>query len=197
MKKRSEAAVTTANFEDLIGLGNHSVRKTYHAELATTIEQLEAERNHYKWLFDNALHGIFQASLEGQLVDANPAMAHLCGYADQQRLRQQVPDLRQLFETPASYALLVSLLQERGLVRGYETRIRRADGELRDVALNVLLKDEDGVPLVEACIQDVTERVQDQRNLRQLNEILESRVDARTAELTRLNDQLRLEITER
>ncbi len=197
MKKRSEAGVTTANFEDLIGLGNHSVRKTYHAELATTIEQLEAERNHYKWLFDNALHGIFQASLEGQLVDANPAMAHLCGYADQQHLRQQVPDLRQLFETPASYALLVSLLQDRGLVRGYETRIRRADGELRDVALNVLLKDENGVPLVEACIQDVTERVQDQRNLRQLNEILESRVDARTAELTRLNDQLRLEITER
>lgn len=197
MKRRSEDEVAAASFEDLIGLGNQSARKTYHAELATTIEQLEAERNHYKWLFDNALHGIFQASLAGELIDANPAMAHLCGYADQAQLQQQLPDLRQLFETPASYALLVSLLRDRGLVRGYETRIRRADGELRDVALNVLLKEENGISLVEACIQDVTERVQAQRNLQQVNEILESRVAARTTELTRLNEQLRQEITER
>lgn len=197
MKRRSEDEVAAASFEDLIGLGNQSARKTYHAELATTIEQLEAERNHYKWLFDNALHGIFQASLTGELIDANPAMAHLCGYADQAQLQQQLPDLRQLFETPASYALLVSLLRDRGLVRGYETRIRRADGELRDVALNVLLKEENGISLVEACIQDVTERVQAQRNLQQVNEILESRVAARTTELTRLNEQLRQEITER
>lgn len=197
MKRRSEDEVAAASFEDLIGLGNQSARKTYHAELATTIEQLEAERNHYKWLFDNALHGIFQASLVGELIDANPAMAHLCGYADQTQLQQQLPDLRQLFETPASFALLVSLLRDRGLVRGYETRIRRADGELRDVALNVLLKEENGISLVEACIQDVTERVQAQRNLQQVNEILESRVAARTTELTRLNEQLRQEITER
>lgn len=197
MKRRSEPAVPSANFEDLIGLGNQSVRKTYHAELTETVEQLEAERNHYKWLFDNALHGIFQVGIDGTLKDANPAMAHLCGFPNRALLLAEMPDLNQLFETPASYALLVSLLRDHGVVRGYETRIRRTDGELRDVALNVLLKEENGVPLVEACIQDVTERVERQRNLQQHNEELESHVQARTRELTRVNDQLVEQIAER
>ena len=47
----------------LLGLGSHSVRKSHYPELLARLEELETERNRYKWLFEHAVHGIFQASL--------------------------------------------------------------------------------------------------------------------------------------
>ncbi len=47
----------------LLGLGSHSARKSHYPELLARLEELEAERNRYKWLFEHAVHGIFQASL--------------------------------------------------------------------------------------------------------------------------------------
>ena len=85
MKKPSEPAVS---IDDLIGLGGQSARKSYYPALQRKIEELEAERNRYKWLFENAFHGIFQASVEGVIERANPALARLCGFSDQEVLEQ-------------------------------------------------------------------------------------------------------------
>jgi len=55
----------------LLGLGSHSARKSHYPELLSRLEELETERNRYKWLFEHAVHGIFQASLQaGQLQGA-------------------------------------------------------------------------------------------------------------------------------
>ena len=55
----------------LLGLGSQSSRKSYYPELLARLEELEDERNRYKWLFENAVHGIFQASLTDGLRAAN------------------------------------------------------------------------------------------------------------------------------
>jgi len=85
MKRRSETppegvsvpASDQADYgiADLLGLGRQSVRKNYYPALQERIDELEQERNRYKWLFENALHGIFQANLRGGFIAANPAMA--------------------------------------------------------------------------------------------------------------------------
>lgn len=41
----------------LLGLGDHSARKSHYPELAARLDELEAERNRYKWLFENACTG--------------------------------------------------------------------------------------------------------------------------------------------
>ncbi len=66
----------------LLGLGSHSARKSHYPELLTRLEELETERNRYKWLFEHAVHGIFQASLRDGLRAANPALARMLGYAE-------------------------------------------------------------------------------------------------------------------
>jgi hypothetical protein len=52
-----------SDIENLIGLGAFSARKSYYPELLQKIDELEAEKERYKWLFENALHGIFQAEI--------------------------------------------------------------------------------------------------------------------------------------
>ncbi|WP_132650779.1 hybrid sensor histidine kinase/response regulator [Pseudomonas aeruginosa] len=82
----------------LLGLGSHSARKSHYPELLARLEELEAERNRYKWLFEHAVHGIFQASLGQGLRAANPALAQMLGYDDPQQVLWSLEDMAgQLF----------------------------------------------------------------------------------------------------
>ncbi|WP_371227773.1 NahK/ErcS family hybrid sensor histidine kinase/response regulator [Pseudomonas sp. QE6] len=176
----------------LLGLGSHSVRKSHYPELVARLDELETERNRYKWLFENAVHGIFQASLSQGLRAANPALAHMLGYDDPQQVLWNLQGMAtQLFAGgEAEMRRIRDLLQERGGLFGYETRLLRRDGSHVDVLMNLLLKpDEEG--LVEGFVADITERVQAQQRLQSLNEELEQRVATRTRELEALNQQLR------
>lgn len=196
MKKRSDD--NNPSFEDLIGLGDHSARKNYYPELAQKLEELETERNRYKWLFENALHGIFQADLSGHFRAANPAMATLCGYRSESQLVHRIRAIdQQLFVEPQDYQILLDRLRRDGKVYRFETRLLKSNGEALPVSMNVLLKQEEGDITIEAFVQDISERVRDQARLKNLNEELEQRVEDRTNALAAVNSKLWEEIRER
>nr|WP_225778157.1 NahK/ErcS family hybrid sensor histidine kinase/response regulator [Pseudomonas sp. Marseille-Q3773] len=181
----------------LLGLGDHSARKSHYPELAARLDELEAERNRYKWLFENAVHGIFQASLQDGMRAANPALARMLGYDSPQALLQCLTDFASdLFVEPDElHAITATLARERSL-HGYETRLRRKDGSHLDVLMNLLLKPgHEG--LVEGFVADITERKLAQQRLQQLNDELEQRVAARTDELLEANRNLQQQIAER
>jgi PAS domain S-box-containing protein len=182
----------------LLGLGNHSTRKSHYPELAVRLDELEKERNRYKWLFEHAVHGIFQASLKEGLRAANPALARMLGYDDPQEVLFSLADLAgNLFAGGAAELETIGdmLLRERSLL-GYETQLRRKDGSHVDVLMNLLLKpDQDG--LVEGFVADITERKLAQQHLQQLNDELEQRVTARTNEFLEVNRNLQQQIVQR
>lgn len=182
----------------LLGLGDHSARKSHYPELAARLDELEAERNRYKWLFENAVHGIFQASLEDGMRAANPALARMLGYDDPQAVLFSLKDLAaNLFVGGAQelQAITATLAREHSL-HGYETRLRRRDGSAVDVLMNLLLKPGQQA-LVEGFVADITERKLAQQHLQQLNDQLEQRVAARTDELLEANRNLQQQIAER
>jgi PAS domain S-box-containing protein len=182
----------------LLGLGSHSARKSHYPELAARLDELEAERNRYKWLFENAVHGIFQASLQDGMRAANPALARMLGYQDPQEVLFSLTDLAShLFSGGVAELQSIgeTLRQQRSL-HGSETRLRRKDGSHLDVLMNLLLKpDQEG--LVEGFVADITERKLAQQRLQQLNDELEQRVTARTDELLEANRNLQQQITQR
>lgn len=182
----------------LLGLGNHSARKSHYPELAARLDELEAERNRYKWLFENAVHGIFQASLQEGMRAANPALARMLGYQDPQEVLFSLTDLAGTLFVGGAQELegIGEVLQRERSLLGYETQLRRKDGTVLDVLMNLLLKpDQEG--LVEGFVADITERKQAQERLQQLNDQLEQRVTARTNELLDANRNLQQQITER
>lgn len=186
MPKHSEQNDALAG---LLGLGTYSARKSHYPELVARLEELEAERNRYKWLFEHAVHGIFQASLQEGVRAANPALARMLGYESPAEALWQLTDLsHHLFigGEDELRQIRTTLTRQQGLF-GYETRLRRKDGSAIDVMMNLLLKpDEDG--LVEGFVADITERKFAQIRLLQLNEQLEQRVADRTLELRKARD---------
>lgn len=186
MPKRSEHNDALAG---LLGLSAYSARKSHYPELRSRLEELEAERNRYKWLFEHAVHGIFQARLKEGIRAANPALAHMLGYANADEALEGLNDLASHLFVGGEQELeriRQILTTEQGLF-GYETRLRRKDGSTVDVLMNVLRKPgEDG--LVEGFVADITERKLAQAHLQNLNEELEQRVAERTHELMLARD---------
>ncbi|WP_022962773.1 PAS domain-containing hybrid sensor histidine kinase/response regulator [Halopseudomonas pelagia] len=183
----------------LLGLGSQSSRKSYYPELLARLEDLEAERNRYKWLFENALHGIFQAGLGQGFVSVNRALARMLAYSDAQALlsRHQASWAGIFVGGENEFKTIHRTLMSQGELAGYETRLLRADGQQLDVRINMLLRPDAEGPVVEAFVADITERKSAQASMQRLNEDLERRVQTRTQELEALNADLRYEIIER
>ncbi|MBN7770454.1 response regulator [Marinobacter daepoensis] len=195
MKKPSDSGY---GIGDLLGLGSQSVRKNYYPALQERIDELEQERNRYKWLFENALHGIFQANLRGGLLACNPAMARICGYQTPEQLQQRLIRLReQLFFSAAEFDVIRQELLDYGSLSARETRFRRADQTPVHVAVTMLRRPDLGPEVVEAFVADITDRVQAREKLEQLNAELEQRVEERTEALQNANVDLRYQIEER
>ncbi|MBS3805157.1 MAG: PAS domain S-box protein [Oleiphilaceae bacterium] len=198
MKKRSDINNDGYDVGDLLGLGRQSVRKSYYPALQERLEELERERNRYKWLFEHALHGIFQADLKGGFLAVNSALANICGYPDAEALTDSIIRLReQFFWSGGEFDQLRHQLLQWGHVSAWETRLRRADGTPVYVAITVLRRPDLGVEVVEAFVADVTDRRQATLKLEKLNTDLERRVDERTEALQNANVGLRYHIEER
>ena len=173
-----------ALIQNLIGLGAFSARKSYYPELLQKIDELESEKERYQWLFENALHGIFQARASGGISGANPAIARMCGYRDANEFRFSVTSLRNdLFYDPDDLDQLMLRVNQLGPQQSFETRFKRKLGmEPLPVSINVLLKDrEQG--LIEVFVHDITERKRAQAAMARINNELEQRVEIRTREL--------------
>ncbi|WP_312934187.1 hybrid sensor histidine kinase/response regulator [Pseudomonas sp.] len=180
---------TGAALAGLLGLSNHTVRKSHYPELAVRLEELEAERKRYSWLFEHAVHGIFQASLEDGMRAANPALARMLGYTDPLAVMFSRTELASRLFVGGRQELqgVVEVLQREQALLGYETRLRRRDGSSVEVLMNLLMRpDEQGV--VEGFVADITERKLAQERLQQLNDQLEQRVAERTNELIEARD---------
>ncbi|MDP2547298.1 NahK/ErcS family hybrid sensor histidine kinase/response regulator [Oceanobacter sp. 4_MG-2023] len=170
--------------QNLIGLGAFSARKSYYPELLQKIDELESEKERYQWLFENALHGIFQARASGGISGANPAIARMCGYRDATEFRYSVTSLRHdLFHDPQDLDTLMQQVNQLGRQQSFETRFKRKLGmEPVAVSINVLLKDpQQG--LIEVFVHDITERKRAQAAMARINNELEQRVEVRTREL--------------
>lgn len=195
MKKHSDSDRST--FEDLIGLGSHSARKSHYAVLEQNLLALETERNRYKWLFENALHGIFQADIDGNIRTFNPAFSSICGFSDEVDTVLPTLTLQSIFSSEINYQQFSEKLLIDGKVERHPSTFKRADGELIKVSLNALFKKQDGHELFEVFVQDITAFFNAQKQLTALNEELEERVDSRTEDLNALNQKLMSEIFER
>ena len=115
----------------------------------------------YHDIVQNATEGIFQATPEGRFRTANPALAHMLGYATPEELIAGVTDLeRQLYVRPEQRQELKRLLETQDAARGFECEYYRKDGSSIWVSINgrVVRDTSETLQYFEGTIHDITER---------------------------------------
>ena len=119
-------------------------------------ERLRQSEANYRQLVDRSPVGIFRSMPEGQIAEANPAFLRIVGYDSLEAINKV--GMPGLYQDPADGERLLALLQH-GSVSDFETRLRRLDGRVVDVSINVHLIGEEGQPRVlEGTLEDITER---------------------------------------
>lgn len=193
MKKHSDRRNRERDrFQDLIGLGDLSARKSYYPELLKTIEDLRKEKEKYKRIFSDALNGIFQATIQGTSIMANPAIAEICGYDTPEEFIGTVRDIgRHLFYKTADMKNLMDRLLKDGFVVDYETEFNRKDKEVIIVSMNARLNETPYEHYIEFFVQDITERKRTEQALSRYHEHLEELVRERTGQIEKAHQSLK------
>ena len=171
------------------------ITERYRAESALRDAELK-----YRGIFENAVEGIFQTTMDGCYVSANPALARIYGFDSPDDLLGGLTDISsQLYLDPSRREEFVRQLHADGSIVRFESQVYRKDGSLIWISENArIVYDDDGNPLYyEGTVEDITDLKRAEEALQRANEELESRVEERTAALKDTNHRLRIEITER
>lgn len=125
------------------------------------IFRLEKDLRKYKDLFDNAPIGIIQATLDGRVIEANPAIVSMLGYDSTIDYKSSIKNIAEdLYVEPDKRSNLIDLSLKKDQLLDYTSRFRRKDGSVIYCKLNVrTARNKDGgVDYLESFIEDVTEQ---------------------------------------
>ena len=136
-------------------------------------EALRRAEGKYRDIFENAVLGILQATPDGRILNANPALARMYGYGSPEELMEAVSDIAaQLYTDPEDRKHFGEVLEREGSVEGYETERFRKDGSKIWVSANArIVRDAQGKVLYyEGTLQDITKRKRAEEALKESEE---------------------------
>jgi len=121
---------------------------------------LKKAESRYRSIFENAIEGIFQSTLDGQYLVANPALASIYGYESSTSLISALNNIQhQLYVLPTRRDEFVNEITTKGKVYNFQSQIYRKDKSIIWISENArLVYDKDNQPIYyEGTVEDITE----------------------------------------
>ena len=162
--------------DNLARLNSAIERELREADVRRERRQAEAK---YRSIFENSVEGIFQTTVDGRFLTANPAMARMLGYESPEELLGAISNIRdQLYVEPGRREEFYRLVLRDGLVSGFEVQMHRKDGDLVWVSANArAIYDDDGaISGYEGTVEDITKRKRAEEALREIREAERRRI---------------------
>ncbi|HET9041743.1 MAG TPA: EAL domain-containing protein [Burkholderiales bacterium] len=132
------------------------------------VEALANAESRFRSIFENTVEGIYQTSVEGRYISANPALARIFGYESPEELMSSLAAAgRSLYVDAARRADFERLMREVGSVTQFESQVHRRDGSVIWISENArVVRATDGRALYyEGTVEDITERKRYQAEL--------------------------------
>ncbi len=130
---------------------------------------LRESEERYRSIFENAVEGIFQTTLDGKYVAVNPALACMYGYDSPEDMIAAIRNIAsQVYVDPGRRDEFIRLMQSQKTVNGFEALVYRKDGGFIWISENVrALCDQAGVLVgYEGTVEHITQRKLTEQRLR-------------------------------
>lgn len=173
--------------------------------IETTLKVARRAEAQYRGIFESATEGIFQTTLDGYYIKANPALARIYGYESPEELITNRSNIsQQLYVEPSRRVEFIRLMQEDNALFKFESQVYRKDRSIIWISENArTVRNAKGALLYfEGTVKDITvakrleeERKQAEEDLRQANEKLTgwvSELQRRNHETTLLSEMSEL-----
>ena len=163
------------------------------AAVRALAEQRLAEES-YRKLFESSVDGIYVTTPGGALLNANPALARMMGYATPQDLINGIGDIAgTVYVHPEARAEYERLMQRDGMIREYEYQVRTRNGSvlwLSDSASAV--HNEAGVIVrYEGTVRDITDQKRAEDAIAEGRRLLQMVIDTVPAVINVKDKELR------
>jgi PAS domain S-box-containing protein len=163
------------------------------AAVRALAEQRLAEES-YRKLFESSVDGIYVTTPGGALLNANPALARMMGYATPQDLINGIGDIADtVYVHPEARAEYERLMQRDGMIREYEYQVRTRSGPvlwLSDSASAV--HNEAGVIVrYEGTVRDITDQKRAEDAIAEGRRLLQMVIDTVPAVINVKDKELR------
>lgn len=148
-------------FLSIVSVIGSAVNYKLRLELAEKTIRIEMSEKKYRSIFDHALEGMFQTSLDGEFLAVNKALVKILGYKSEDELKNYKKAI-DFYENPKERENLIKILNENGEVIDYRLKLKRKDGSIISVRINdklVIDEDDPNIKYYEGSIQDITEEV--------------------------------------
>ncbi len=134
-----------------------------HAEILVrrkAVEEFRESEKKYRNIFENAMEGIFQTTPDGKLLNINPSLAKMAGFASPYEMITEIEDLDQFYADTEEKSHLKKMIIEKGYVEDFEVHLYRKDRTVAWVSINARsVRDSDGCCLyIEGSIEDISKR---------------------------------------
>jgi two-component system sensor histidine kinase/response regulator len=172
----SALAIVVVTLSGVVWLARRSAKRA--------AEQAEAK---FREIFENSAEGIYQCTVAGEFLTANPAMARILGVATPaELLGQSMTRLGRRDE-------FVQLMQEQGAVGEFESQLERTDGSLIWVCENTrAVRGSDGAVLYyEGTLQDITVRKLAEEERQRAHQAAEAANTAKSEFLANMSHEIR------
>jgi len=126
---------------------------------------------------------------DGRLIDVNETFVRVTGYTREEAIGRTPAELG-FWVAPERRQEGLAQLRTGDFVRNNEERFRMKDGRIITCLISAEIIEINGEPCVVTVIKDISERKQAEEALQKLNGLLEQRVEERTADLRRSNQEL-------
>ena len=129
----------------------------YATERTHTLKALKASEQRYRELFQNVTAGVFQTTVDGKFMAANPALVRMLGYDSEDELLA-VDVARDVYADPEHRDSWTRAMAEFGEVRNAELVLKRKDGSKLVVLENsrAVCGSEGEVLFYEGTLTDIT-----------------------------------------
>jgi PAS domain S-box-containing protein len=142
-------------YDDGQPIGVHAIARDITHQKAIE-EKLRKSEGHYRSLIQGAAYGMYRTTIEGEILDANPALARMLGYASVDELRAH--RMSDVWESDVDRAAVIAENAGREYATA-DVRWRRKDGSGMIVHLSARrVEFGDGTTGFEGIAEDVTER---------------------------------------
>lgn len=150
-------------------------------QLATLIHRrrvmdaLRVSELRFRELFDAVPIALFRAGRDGVILDANPALVAMLGFATHEALLGQ--NVFECLIEPADRERCETLLESEGRVAGFEARMRRRDGAEIWVRQSIRVIRRNDIQRLEGSVEDITEsrlmacRLEDARRMESIGRL--------------------------
>jgi len=131
----------------------------------------------YRSIFENAVEGIYQTTVDGSYLRVNPALAQIYGYDSPAALITSLTDIAgQLYVDPARRNAFKRAMADDGVVTNFEAQVYRADRSIIWITENArCVRGPDGaIQYFEGTVEDITRRKSDEEQIRLLATVFES-----------------------